>query len=122
VSLSQEQATLTIPRGADMLQANTALKLQQPRPSEDSPLPPRRTRRRRSVKQRLTVTMSTSLLDRLRNAVYWTPALTLAGLIETAVEARLQELEAQNGEPFPARVEELKGGRPRQIRLPTRVE
>ena len=104
-----------------MIQANAALKVQRSDPTQDSSLPPRRAKRRGSVKQRLTVTLPSGLLDRLRNAVYWTPALTLAGLIDDAVEAKLLELEAQNGEPFPARIEELKGGRPRQIRPASRI-
>ena len=104
-----------------MIQANTALKVQRAEPTQNSSLPSHRARRRSSVKQRLTVTLPSSLLNRLRNAVYWTPAVTLAGLIEAAVEARLQEIEAKNGEPFPARIEELKGGRPRQIRSVSRI-
>lgn len=104
-----------------MMQTNTALDLQEPQQTGNPTLTLRRGRRRRAVKQRLTVTMPTNLLDRLRNAVYWTPALTLAGVIQTAVESRLQELENQNGEPFPPRVEELKGGRPRRIRPADRM-
>ena len=104
-----------------MIQTNTALKIQRSEPTHDSSPPPRRAQRRGSVKQRLTVTLPSSLLDRLRNAVYWTPALTLAGLIEAAVEAKLQEIESENGEPFPARIQELKGGRPRQIRPASRI-
>ena len=73
-------------------------------------------RRTRPAKQRLTITLSGTLLDRLRNAVYWTPYLTLAGFIESAVTTKLDELEKQNGEPFLTRKEELKGGRPRRIR------
>ena len=69
----------------------------------------------RSGKQRLTITLPAELLDRLRNAVYWTPYLTLAGFIESAVSAKLDEFEKQHGEPFPTRIEELKGGRPRRI-------
>lgn len=87
-----------------MIQTTTALKM------------PRATRRARPVKQRLTITLPAQLLDRLRNAVYWTPTLTLAGFIESSVTIRLDDLEKQNGEPFPTRIEELKGGRPRSIR------
>jgi hypothetical protein len=104
-----------------MTQTNAALNLQEPQQNGNTALALRRGWRRRSVKQRLTVTMPANLLDRLRNAVYWTPALTLAGVIQTAVESKLQELENQNGEPFPPRVEELKGGRPRQIRPASRM-
>ena len=76
---------------------------------------PSRIIRKRPVKQRLTITLPADMLDRLRNAVYWTPYLTLAGFIETAVTAKLDEIEKQNGEPFPTRSQELKGGRPRRI-------
>jgi hypothetical protein len=82
---------------------------------------PRREKRLKSVKQRLTVTLPVDLLDRLRNAVYWTPGLTLAGFIEAAVATKLDALEAQNGEPFPSRMEQLKGGRPRQIQPSARA-
>lgn len=75
---------------------------------------PRAKPQKANGKQRVTITLPPDLLDRLRNAVYWTPHLTLAGFIEAAVGGRLDELEKQNGEPFPTRAEELKGGRPRR--------
>lgn len=83
--------------------------------------PGRQIERSSAVKKRLTVTLPGDLLDRLRNAVYWTPGMTLAGFIHAAVNARLDALEAQNGEPFPSRIEELKGGRPRRIRTASRA-
>jgi hypothetical protein len=63
-------------------------------------------------KKRATFHLSADLIDRLRNAVYWSPGLTLAGLAEEALERKLAELEAERGEPFPERKEELRGGRP----------
>lgn len=63
-------------------------------------------------KERLTVHMTAELIDRVKNAVYWTPGLTLAGLAEEAFTEVVQRLEAGRGEPFPPRREELKGGRP----------
>jgi hypothetical protein len=65
-------------------------------------------------KRRLTITLPLDLLDRMRNSVYWTPQLTVAGLVEDAVEARLREMEDVNGRPYPKRPQELKPGRPRQ--------
>ena len=97
-----------------MIQSSSVLKFHKPSSHNGTAL--RDPARRRSVKQRLTITLPAELLDRLRNAVYWTPSLTLAGFIESAVAARLDDLEKQHGEPFPTRVEELKGGRPRRIR------
>lgn len=63
-------------------------------------------------KVRATFHLPDELVDRLRDAVYWTPGLTLAGLAEEALTQRLAELEADRGEPFPKRKGELKGGRP----------
>lgn len=63
-------------------------------------------------KARLTVHVSQELNDRLKNAVYWSPGLTLASVAENALEAAVRKLEKANGEPFPVRKTELKGGRP----------
>lgn len=66
----------------------------------------------RAIKERLTVHLSLDLIDRVKNAVYWTPGLTLAGLAEEALAAAVDKLERARGEPFPPRKAELKGGRP----------
>lgn len=69
------------------------------------------------AKQRMTVTLPVELLERLRNVVYWTPGLTLAQLIEDAVTDTIAAMERRNhGEPFPRRIAQLKGGRPRRMR------
>lgn len=68
------------------------------------------------TRKRLTVYLPVALLDRLRNAVYWTQGLTLAGLIERAVMETLDNMESQRGMPFSQRLEELKGGRPKRKR------
>lgn len=62
---------------------------------------------------RLTVSLPKTLLNRLRDTVYWIPQLTLARLVETAIHSALHQLEAGNGGPFPRRVHELKPGRPK---------
>ena len=63
-------------------------------------------------KERLTIHLPQSLIERLKNAVYWTPGLTLAGLGETALTRLVDELETERGTAFEARTGELKGGRP----------
>ena len=69
------------------------------------------------AKQRMTVTLPVELLERLRNAVYWTPGLTVARLVEDAVTDTIAAMERRSsGEPFPRRIAQLKGGRPRRIR------
>ncbi len=66
----------------------------------------------RPSKERLTVHISVPLIERAKNAVFWTPGLTLADLGERALETLVSELEKQNGRPFEPRPHELKGGRP----------
>ncbi|MDP9437306.1 MAG: hypothetical protein M3P49_00930 [Actinomycetota bacterium] len=63
-------------------------------------------------KERLTVHVLLDLVDRVKNAVYWTPGLTLARMAEEALLAEAERREKQHGGPFPARAEELRGGRP----------
>ena len=64
------------------------------------------------VKERLTVHLSVELIDRVKNAVYWTPGLTLAGLTEEGLTEAVDALEKSRGGPYPSRKENLKGGRP----------
>ena len=66
----------------------------------------------KSQKQRITVQISEDVIERLKNAVYWTPGLTLAALAEEAFSKSVDALEEKNGSPFPKRKNELKTGRP----------
>lgn len=64
-------------------------------------------------KQRITLHISAQVIDRVKNAVYWEPGLTLAGFAEEALEKALNDLEAERGTPFAQRREHrLRGGRP----------
>ena len=71
-----------------------------------------RTEPKRVVKERLTIHLPVDLIDHIKNAVYWTPGLTLAELGERAFTEILKKMERERGEPFPPRKSELKGGRP----------
>jgi hypothetical protein len=66
----------------------------------------------RRQNQRVTVVLPTSLIERLRNAVYWTEQSTLARLIADAVEDLVADMEQANGGPFAPRLSQLKRGRP----------
>lgn len=77
-------------------------------------------------KQRLTVQISEDVIERAKNAVYWTRGLTLAQLTEDALEKAISSLEKNStiyddktgnplknkGDEFPQRQESLKSGRP----------
>src|SRR5215207_5488728 len=66
----------------------------------------------KTVKERLTVHLPINLIERVKNVVYWTPGLTLAGLAEEAFAEAVATMEKKRGEPYPPRKENLKGGRP----------
>lgn len=63
-------------------------------------------------KPRLTILLSGELLDRAKNAVYWTPGLTLASLGQEGLKHAVERIEKEHGSMFPHRKEELKSGRP----------
>ncbi len=69
------------------------------------------------ARTKLTVKLPTDLIERLRNGVYWTPGVTVAGLTASALSQYLDQMEIDRGEPFPPRQEELKTGRPAQSNL-----
>lgn len=64
---------------------------------------------------RLTVSLPGDLVDRLRDAVYWTPDLKLAWLIAQSLQASLADLETSRQGPFPKRMMALRSGRPRLV-------
>ena len=53
-----------------------------------------------------------SVAERVKNAVYWTPGLTMARFIENALADAIQKLEEERRGRFEARERELVGGRP----------
>lgn len=61
-------------------------------------------------KTRITLSLSTMLVERMRNVVYWTPTITLAGLVRSAIESKLKKLE--KGRRFRARKGKIRVGRP----------
>ena len=63
-------------------------------------------------KVRATFHLPPDLCEQARDAVYWTPGLTMAGLCESALRTELANLGRKRGGPFPKRKAELKRGRP----------
>jgi ferredoxin-NADP reductase len=73
---------------------------------------------RPSLKQKITFSLPTALIERLRNAVYWTGNRPLASLVEEALETLVAEMEEVNREAFPQRLSPLKAGRRQGKRFP----
>ena len=65
-----------------------------------------------SKRDRFSVQIDGELVERVRNAVFWTPGMTMADLVEDGVRRALTAIEKKNGGPFPPRKSDLKGGRP----------
>jgi hypothetical protein len=63
----------------------------------------------------LTVSLPGDLVDRLRDAVYWSPDLKLAWLIVQSLRVSLADLETARQGPFPKRIMALRAGRPRLV-------
>ncbi|MEY4705903.1 MAG: hypothetical protein RL042_2108 [Nitrospirota bacterium] len=68
-----------------------------------------------SRRVRLTVSLPSDLVDRLRDAVYWSPNLKLAWLIAQSLRTSLADLETSRQSPFPKRMMALRAGRPRLV-------
>jgi hypothetical protein len=67
----------------------------------------------RPVKERVTFQLPAPIIERARDAVYWTPGLTMAALMEEALRTHLDGVEKKRGEPIPSRKgAALKTGRP----------
>ena len=64
---------------------------------------------------RLTVSLPGELVERIRDAVYWSPSLTLAWLIAQSLRTSLAEMESLRQCPFPKRTKALRAGRPRLV-------
>jgi post-segregation antitoxin (ccd killing protein) len=65
----------------------------------------------RSKKLRVGVQLPAELVERARDAVYWTPGLTLNKLAEIALAQTLECLETLRGNSFPPRTGSLPVGR-----------
>lgn len=71
---------------------------------------------RRAVKrERLTVKLHSGLIERLRNAVFYTPGLTINGFIEECIVSIVDRMEKDRGSTFPQRTENLRAGRPKRV-------
>ncbi len=78
-----------------------------PEPREEAPEPVK--------KERVTVLLPADVAERARTACYWTPALTMAELVSTAIDAEIERMERKRGEPFQPRSGKIRTGRPQKL-------
>lgn len=67
---------------------------------------------RPKTRERVSVVLFPDLMETVRDAVFWTPGETIAGLIERAITAEIQAMADARGEPFPKRTRSIRLGRP----------
>ena len=63
------------------------------------------------ARQRLAVQLPSDLVEKARDAVYWTPGMTLNRLAQIALSHTLECMESLRGVPFPPRSGNLPAGR-----------
>ena len=79
---------------------------------EQTPTQPEASRAESQKKEKLTVHLTHDLIERVKNAAYWNPRLTIASIAEIGVRFAIEQVEKENGGAYPPRESELKGGRP----------
>lgn len=57
--------------------------------------------------------LPSAVIERLRNAVYWTPGLTIAGFVTKCIADVVARMETERGAAFPRRERALRPGRPK---------
>ena len=63
-------------------------------------------------RHKLTVHLEADLVERVKNAAYWNPRLTITWIAEQGIRTALEKVERDNGGRYPRRESELVGGRP----------
>jgi hypothetical protein len=63
-------------------------------------------------KTRITFYISQDMVEKAKNAAYWTPGMTLSSLAEQALDLKISDMEKGRQGPFPRRENELAKGRP----------
>lgn len=85
-------------------------KPEEPKAAEKAPEPPQPVKK--PAMEKVTTPFPEDLIERVRNAVYWEPEATLAGIIVQAVADAIDRMEAERGEPYPPRKNRIRSGRP----------
>lgn len=63
---------------------------------------------------RLTIQLPRALIERLRNAVYWTPGLNETALFADCITSVVERLETERGQVFPQRERSDRAGSPKR--------
>lgn len=101
------------PLPAEGTEAGQQADASETQPKQRAPRPPKPPRERavKGPQEKLTVKISEDIVERLKNAAFWTHT-PLAELAEEGLRIAVSKVEAANGGPFKRRAKELRPGRP----------
>jgi hypothetical protein len=112
VTYTQAKPKPAIPeRPIDSLIPDTTKQAQAPAQEETPPAGKKPNNGTKPRKEKMTVVIPDELLERVRNAAYWSRE-SLADLAEEGLRLVVQRLERENGGPFQPRAKALRRGRP----------
>lgn len=83
-----------------------------PETKEDAKVDAKPSTDNRIPREKLTVHLDGNLINRVKNAAYWNPRLTIAKITERGIRQAIEEFEREHGGAYPQRESELTGGRP----------
>ena len=78
-----------------------------PTPAAEAPPPEVRKRKQPAT---IVVIPPPEILERIRNAVFWNPGMTMREFGETAVKMYLEQMEKKHGKTYPQRTGKLRTG------------
>ena len=64
-----------------------------------------------AMKINITISIDEAVVEKVRNATFYSPGVSMSSIFELGAEAVVLELEQRNGEPFKQRTGELRAGR-----------
>ena len=111
-TIKNDPFATVIPMNGDVEGHAEAEALEEKTPVSHAPSPIRPAHGQPFRRQKLTVHLRTDLAERVKNAAYWNPRLTIASIAEMGIFHALELIEKEHGGPYPPREEELRGGRP----------
>jgi hypothetical protein len=110
-TIKNDPFATVIPMNGDP-EAHAEAATPEPAPIGHSPAPVQPANGQPFRRQKLTMHLRPDLAERVKNAAYWNPRLTIASIAEMGIFHALELIEKEHGGPYPPREAELRGGRP----------
>lgn len=97
---------------ADLIPDSSEADASGPSPEQSSQEPKASISKQSPKRAKITVVVDGELVERIKNAAYWNPALTVASVTEMGIRLAMERIEKDHGGPYPTRTTNLRPGRP----------